>query len=150
MCVLERAQSAPLLCVFSTFGASLVAQVVKKLPAMLETRIWPLSQEDPLVKRMATPSSILPWRLPWTEEPGGLQSMRSQRVGPIWMTITYLFSTLISPAYEQMSFPVFWFWGFICRGWNLQRRNRHKNYMYRSYVYILQQISKTLILQGWI
>ena len=51
---------------------------VKNLPAMKETCIWYLSQEDPLVKGMATHSSILAWRIPWTEEPGGLQSTGSQ------------------------------------------------------------------------
>ena len=52
--------------------ASLVAQMVKNLPAMLETRVWLLGQEDTLEKEMATHSSILAWRIPWTEEPGGL------------------------------------------------------------------------------
>ena len=61
--------------------ASLVAQTVKRLPAMQETWIRSLGQEDPLEKEMATHSSILAWRIPWTEEPGGLQSMGSQRVG---------------------------------------------------------------------
>ena len=56
-------------------GASLVALTVKNLPAMLETWVQPLSQEDPLEKGMATHSSILAWRAPWPEEPGGLQSM---------------------------------------------------------------------------
>ena len=55
--------------------------VVKKLPAMQETQVQPLSLEDCLEKEMATHSSILAWRLPWTEEPGRLQSMGSQRVG---------------------------------------------------------------------
>ena len=59
-----------------------VAQVVKNLPAKQETRVWSLCQEDPLGKGMATHSSILAWRIPWTEEPGGLQSTRSQRVRP--------------------------------------------------------------------
>ena len=53
----------------------LVAQMVKNLPAMQETRVWSLSQEDPLEKEMTTHSSIVAWRIPWTEEPGGLQSM---------------------------------------------------------------------------
>ena len=53
---------------------SLVAQLVKNLPAMRETWIQSLGQEDPLEKEMATHSSILAWRIPWTEEPGGLQS----------------------------------------------------------------------------
>ena len=53
--------------------------MVKNLPAMQETRVWSLRQEDPLEKGMATHSSILAWRVPRTEEPGGLQSMRLQR-----------------------------------------------------------------------
>ena len=61
--------------------ASLVAQRLKRLPAMWETWIQSLGQEDPLEKEMATHSSILAWRIPWTEEPGGLQSMGLQRVG---------------------------------------------------------------------
>ena len=60
---------------------SLVAQVIKNLPAIMETRVRFLGQEDPLVKRMATHSSILAWKIPWTEEPCGLQSMGPQRVG---------------------------------------------------------------------
>ena len=54
--------------------------VVKNLPAMQKTGVWSLGQEDPLEKRMATHSSILAWEIPWTEEPGELQSMESQRV----------------------------------------------------------------------
>ena len=53
---------------------------VKNLPAMQETRVLSLGQEDPLEKGMATHSSILSWRIPWTEEPGRLQSMEPQRV----------------------------------------------------------------------
>ena len=60
--------------------ASLVAQRVKNLPAMWETLVRSLNREDLLEKGMATHSSILAWRIPWTEEPGGLQSMGSQRV----------------------------------------------------------------------
>ena len=55
--------------------------VVKNLPAMQETQVQSLGQEDPLEKGMATHPSILAWRIPWTEEPGGLQSIASQRVG---------------------------------------------------------------------
>ena len=55
--------------------------MVKKLPEMQETWIQPLGQEGPLEKGMATYSSILAWTISWTEEPGGLQSMGSQRVG---------------------------------------------------------------------
>ena len=56
-----------------------VVQMVKNLPAMQETRVQSLGREDPLEKGMAIHSSILAWRIPWTEDPGGLQSMGSQR-----------------------------------------------------------------------
>ena len=62
-------------------GASLVAQTVKCLSVMQETRVQSLGWEGPLEKEMATHSSILAWRIPWTKEPGELQSMGSQRVG---------------------------------------------------------------------
>ena len=58
-----------------------MAQMVKNLPAMQETQVRSLGQEDPLEKEMATHSSILAWGIPWTEEPCGLQSTGSQRVG---------------------------------------------------------------------
>ena len=58
-----------------------MAQTVKRLPAMQETQVQSLGWEDPLEKEMATHSSTLAWKIPWTEEPGGLQSMGSQRVG---------------------------------------------------------------------
>ena len=61
--------------------ASLVAQMVKNPPVMLETWVQTLGPEAPLEKEMATHSSILTWRIPWTEKPGALQSMGSQRVG---------------------------------------------------------------------
>ena len=61
--------------------ASLVAQMVKHLPTMQEIWVRPLGQEDPLEKEMAAHSRIHAWKIPWTEEPGRLQSMGSQRVG---------------------------------------------------------------------
>ena len=66
--------------------ASLVAQTVKSLPAGRETGVQSLSRENPLEQEMATHSSIPAWKIPWTEEPGGLQSMGSQRVGYGWAT----------------------------------------------------------------
>ena len=60
--------------------ASLVAQTVKSLPAVWETQVQSLGWEDPLEKEMVTHSSILAWKIPWTEEPGELQPTRSQRV----------------------------------------------------------------------
>ena len=74
---------------FIFFTASLVAQSIKNLPAVQETRVWSLGWEDPLEKEMATHSSILAWKISWTKEPGGLQSMGSQRVGHDWATNTY-------------------------------------------------------------
>ena len=62
-------------------GASLVAQLVKNPPAMQETWVRSLGWEDPLEEDMVTHSSILAWSIPWTEEPGGLPSMGSHRVG---------------------------------------------------------------------
>ena len=63
-----------------THTASLVAQTVKNLPAMQEAQVQSLGQKDPLEKGMASHSSILAWRIPWTEEPGRPQSMGLQRV----------------------------------------------------------------------
>ena len=63
------------------FLGFLMAQMVKNLPAVRETWVPPLGQEDPLEEGMAAHSSILAWRVPWTEEPGGLQSMGLQRFG---------------------------------------------------------------------
>ena len=61
-------------------GASLIAQLVKNLPAVQETQVQFLGGQDPLEKEMATHSSILAWKIPWTEEPGELQSMGVARV----------------------------------------------------------------------
>ena len=73
---------------------SLVAQTVKRLPTMQVTWVWSLGREEPLEKEMATHSGTLALRIPWVEEPGGLQSMGSQRVGHDWVT---------SLSYGQMS-----------------------------------------------
>ena len=67
--------------VIPSFRASLVAQTVKRLPAVRETRVQSLGWEDALEKEMATHSSTLAWKIPWTEEPDRLQSMALQRVG---------------------------------------------------------------------
>ena len=71
------------LCIFYKIwliGASLIAQLVKNLPAVQKTQGGSLGQEGPLEKEMATHSSILAWKIPWIEEPGGLQSMGLQIV----------------------------------------------------------------------
>ena len=69
-----------------------MAQTVKNPPEVQETWVRSLGREDPLKKEMATHSSILAWRIPWTEEPGVLQSMGSQRVGQDWATSLSLFT----------------------------------------------------------
>ena len=64
--------------------------MVKHLPTMRETWVWSLGQEDPLEEEMATHSSILAWKIPWTKEPGRLQSTALQRVGHNWTISLYL------------------------------------------------------------
>ena len=71
---------------------SLVAQSVKDLPAVQETQVQSLGLEEPLEKEMATHSSILAWKISWTEEPGGLQSMGLQRVRHDRATNTFTFT----------------------------------------------------------
>ena len=83
----------------SSCRASLVAQKVKNLPVMQKTWIQPLALEDSLEKRMATYSSILAWRIPWTVEPGGLQSMGLQRDTTERLTFSlFTFQTIIEYA----------------------------------------------------
>ena len=86
---------------FNKPWASLVARRLKRLPAIRETWVRSLGQEDPLEKEMATHSSILDWRIPWTEEPGGLQFMGSQRVGHDF-TFTFTFN---KPCEENTFIP---------------------------------------------
>ena len=75
----------------SLIRSSLVAQMVKRLSTMRETWVRSLGREDPLEKEMAIHSSTIAWKIPWTEEPGRLQSMGSQRVRHDWATsLTYL------------------------------------------------------------
>ena len=82
--------------------ASLVAQTVKNLPAVQETQVRSLGQEDFLEKGMATHSSILAWRISWTEEPGGLQSMELQRIRHIWANFTFTFFTFQSICFHAI------------------------------------------------
>ena len=77
----EKGKQIYLLFPYKTLGTSLVAQTVKNLSTMQETWVQSLGQEDSLEKEMATHSSTLAWKIPWTENPGRLQSVGSQRVG---------------------------------------------------------------------
>ena len=87
---------------WGTPRASLVAQRIKHLPAMQETWVQSLGWEDPLEKEMATHSSILAWRIPWTEEPGGLQSTGSQRVGHDWATSLHFKITAVGECSHEI------------------------------------------------
>ena len=75
-------------------GASLVVPMVENLPAGQETWVQSLGQEDSLEKGMATHSSILAWRIPWTEEHGGLQSMELRRVRHDRVTNTFIYNSI--------------------------------------------------------
>ena len=85
--------------------ASLVAQIVKNLPALWETWVWSLGWEIPLEQSMANHSSILPWRIPWTEEPGGLKSMGLQRVRYNWATKHSGESLFVHETFPDLSIP---------------------------------------------
>ena len=82
----------------SLYGVSLVAQMVKNLPAVQEAWLWSLGREDSLKKGMATHSSILAWRIPWTEEAGRLESMGLQRIRHYWVTHIFTFSVSLKEA----------------------------------------------------
>ena len=81
---------------YNNLQVSHVAQLVKNLPAVQETWVRSLGWEDPLEKEMETHSSILVWKISWTEEPGGLQSMGSKRVGHNWATNSNLLTYLLT------------------------------------------------------
>ena len=85
-------------------GGFPVAQMVKNLSAMQKTWVPSLGQENPLEKEMATHSSILAWRIPWTEEPGRLQAVGWQRLGHDWATNTFTFHFNIAHTYLFLNF----------------------------------------------
>ena len=89
------------------------AQWIEYLPAVQETWVWSLGREDPLEKEMATHSSILAWRISWTEEPGGLQSMGSQRVRHDWTTNTPTCCTKDIVYMERHNVDNCWRWVMV-------------------------------------
>ena len=95
-----------------------VAQAIKNLSAMQNIWVQSLGWEDPLEKEMATHSSILAWRIPWTEEPGGLQSIGSQRVGHDWVTNTSAFNGSYPKDVRQWIFFIESYY-ILCRIWQL-------------------------------
>ena len=72
------------------FGASIVAQMIKNLPAVQETQVWSLSWDDPLEREIATHSTILAWKSPWAEEPGRLECIGSHRLDTAEQLNTYV------------------------------------------------------------
>ena len=100
--------------------ASLVVQRLKHLPGMRETRVRSLGWEDSLEKEMAIHSSTLAWRIPWREEPGGLQSMGSQRVRHNWVTNTKLIYTAVQQKLTQYCY----LGGGIGVGWEQGSKGR--------------------------
>ena len=96
----------------------MVAQRLKCLPALRETWVRTLGREDPLEKEMATHSSILAWRISWMEEPGGLQSTGSQRVGHDWATATAIQREPTTwSKYDNSGFNFF----HLCQGSDLSK-----------------------------
>ena len=98
--------------------AFLVAQMVKNLPAVWETQVWSLGWEDHLEKGMATHSSILGWRIPWTEEPGGLPGCReSDTTRGTFTSVTHwnLSSSLFVSS--RLWLPLSSWEGLVCAGW---------------------------------
>ena len=81
--------------------------MAKSLPAMQETWVWSLGQEDPLEQGMATSSNILDWEIPQTEKPGGLQSMGLQRVGHEWWTNTFTKAGEYTPISKNLQLLLF-------------------------------------------
>ena len=93
---------------YTFLWTSLVAQMVKHLPTMRETRVQSLGWEDLLEKEMATHSSTLAWKVPWTEKPGNLQSMGSQRVGHNWATSLSLSSYSMHHVKREVGWILTW------------------------------------------
>ena len=142
-----------------------MVQRVKHLPAMQDTRVQFLGWEDPLEKEMATQSSTLAWKIPWTEEPGGLQSMGSQIVGHDWVTslslsFQWVYSSFqgyfnhqlwIADLYSLLSFPIWegalyifcWFVNTIYFGSKFFVKNMY-------YKYYLPLCSLPFILLMWL
>ena len=87
--------------------------MLEHLPGMQETWVRPLGWEDPLEKEVATHSSTLAWRIPWREEPGGLQSMGLQRVGHDFTSLHFI--VLLICCWVQLSYILLFFFFYICR-----------------------------------
>ena len=100
-----------------------VASMVKNLSTMQETQVWSLGREDLLEKEMVTHSSILACKIPWTEKPGSLQSMGSQRVGQDWVTNIFIFND------QKAKYSLFLVWNAILKNGSLN------NFLLNPYKY---------------
>ena len=129
--------------------ASLVAQMVKNLLAMQETWVQFLGQEGPLEEKMATHSSILAWRIPWTEEPGGLQSMGWQRVESNWATNSFSIhmSVVLSPFVPSSPPLTVSIWMDL-ESVIQSEENQRKISCINTYIWNLEKWSRWTYLQG--
>ena len=141
------------------FGASLVAQTVKNLPTMQENGVQSLGWEEPLEKWMATYSSILAWKISWTEEPARLQSMGLQRVGHDWATNTfqtsYPFAQLIKITTTTTTKPKMEHFNLVIKYWRIDvfelwcwRRLLRVPWTSRSNQSIVKKINSEYSLEG--
>ena len=112
---------------FSVCEKYLVAQTVKRLLAMRETRVRSLGREDPPEEEMASHSSTFAWKISWTEEPGGLQSMGSQRVGHDWATSLPLFS--LSHFLSLWTFYVLGLWLYLWIFWGFSEEFERQSFL---------------------
>ena len=129
--------------------ASLEAQMVKNLLAMQETWVQFLGQEGPLEEKMATHSSILAWRIPWTEEPGGLQSMGWQRVESNWATNSFSIhmSVVLSPFVPSSPPLTVSIWVDL-ESVIQSEENQRKISCINTYIWNLEKWSRWTYLQG--
>ena len=125
--------------VFWSMRTSPVAQTVKNLPAVQETLVQSLGWEDPLEEGRTTHSSILAWKIPWTEEPGGLQSMGSQRVRQDWSDLALMqWTTYLFPKWEKTESALYYQYCFcVYTVWEHVRNIKHNN---QGLLYLLAQI----------
>ena len=108
--------------VYGFIWTSVVAQMVKNLPAMHETQIQSLGQEDPLKKGIATYSSVLAWKILWRQEPSGLQPMGSQRVRHDWITLSLSWFPLLCKSLHVLPGPACLFLLLFLLPWEIDLR----------------------------
>ena len=125
---------------------SLVAQMVKHLPIMWETRVRSLGWEDPLEKEVATHSSTFAWKIPWMEERGRLQSVGSQRVRHDWATSLHFITIL---WYSLFVYSHLWMWICVMWMWNVLYSHLLVSFIFFMCAFIL--LSSAILLQfAWL